>query len=107
MISNTFSNNNAKEAGGVLFFSNLLPQINFVNNVFFSNSAFCGDNYTSEANRIIIKNYNKNKIFFINAYSGLKLNNFEIQLIDRFGNYFKLDQGMYIKNSYFYFYKII
>ena len=95
MFSNTFQNNSASECGGAIHFDKILSNTFFITqNTFINNSAPYGNDYSSYATRLFLKLKSlqslKQKIT-IEAYPGVKIDNFNLTILDHFGQIVNVD----------------
>lgn len=89
MISNKFSENSAIQ-GGVIFLANILSTSNFLNeNIFKANKAEYGNTVASYPTRLVLEKSlslkTTKKLNYINAYPGLSIEDFNLTVVDSFG----------------------
>ena len=98
MTSNIFSKNSAIE-GGIIFLDNILSSDNFLReNTFQSNKGQYGDIVGSYPTRLAFEKQLTTKtsrnLNYLNAYPGLNMDNFNLTIIDSFGQVIITNNGL-------------
>ena len=89
ILSNIFNNNSAFQSGGALHFQKILSDMSFLlNNEYLYNSAPYGNDYSSYPSTLFSQE------IFIDAYPGIKIDDFNISIIDHFDQIIDTENGL-------------